>query len=290
MNNSYTSSVTRIPLLGVIMPLLLACFPAHAETTNCTAITSLPAVITTQGVYCFTGNLSTSMTSGNAIEIQTNNVTIDLNGFKLGGLGARDGTQANGIYADQRKNITIKNGIIRGFYRGIWLDAPSFATSSGQVVKNVLADQNTFTGIDVRGFGNTVSGNTVVDTGGSTVINDAIGIWVLGSGAKVVNNTVSTTTATGTGIAIGISLFSADYSLVQNNTVTDTLDNSTNSYAIYIADDSTGVFVRDNNMANADLGLFFLFLPPSSSGKYKDNLTFNVTTPFSGGINAGGNN
>ena len=60
----------------------------QAETIDCTAITSPPYVIATQGVYCLTGNLSTSITTGSAIEIQANNVTLDLNGFKLGELVA----------------------------------------------------------------------------------------------------------------------------------------------------------------------------------------------------------
>jgi len=284
MNNSYTSSVTRISLLGIVMPLLLLSSPAHAETTNCTAITVLPTVITSQGVYCFTGNLSTSMTSGNAIEIQANNVTLDLNGFKLGGLGAGDGTDTNGIYADQRKNITIKNGIVRGFQTGIFLEDPSpFTSSSGHVVKDILADQNTFTGIRVQGFGNTVSHNTVVDTGGSTNFTGAVGINVVGPGAKVIDNAVSTTTETDG--AFGIRLFQSDSSLVQNNTVTDTVAGTADSVAISIQF-SFGVFVRNNNMANADNGLFF----SNSNGKYFNNLTFNVITQFTGGTPVGNNN
>ena len=71
--------------------------------------TSLPAVITVQGVYCFTDHLSTAMTSGHAIDIQTNNVILDLNGFKLGGLAGGLGTLAIGVHAINRQNITIKN-------------------------------------------------------------------------------------------------------------------------------------------------------------------------------------
>ena len=74
--------------LLVLLTLVVTVATARAETVNCTAITSLPAVITVQGIYCFTGNLSTAITTGNAIEIQTNNVVLDLNGFKLGGLAA----------------------------------------------------------------------------------------------------------------------------------------------------------------------------------------------------------
>jgi len=275
----------RYRLLSLSL-LLLAGLSARAETIDCTAITSLPYVITSQGVYCLTGNLSTSSTSGDGITINANNVTIDLNGYKLGGLGAGDATGAAGISAYQRKNITIKNGIIRGFYLGIWLlDAFPFTTSSGHVVKGVLADQNTRAGISVYGLGNTVSSNTVVDTGGSTQNDLALGIVVIGSGAKVVNNTVSTTTAQNTDNAYGIYLSTADYSLVQNNTVTDTLRDTGNSNAIFITV-SNGVLVRNNNLANADVGLNF----SGSSGKYFNNLTFDVTAPFTGGTPVGNNN
>jgi len=129
---------------GLVLYSVLAWPPVQAETIDCTAITSLPYTITTQGIYCFAGNLSTSMAMGNAINIQANNVTLDLNGYKLGGLAAGDGTQAYGIYAYQRKNITIKNGIVRGFYIGISLEDTSLlTTSSGHVVAGILADQNT---------------------------------------------------------------------------------------------------------------------------------------------------
>src|SRR6266542_1190224 len=105
--------------LLVLLAFVLGAAPARAETVNCTAITALPAVITVQGVYCFTGDLATAITSGIAIDIQTNNVVLDLNGFKLGGLAAGPGTTANGIHALNRQNITIKNGTIRGFLEGI---------------------------------------------------------------------------------------------------------------------------------------------------------------------------
>src|SRR4029079_11936992 len=61
--------------------------PVHAETyhTCGTVIASLPTVISTQGVYCLTHDLATNITAGKAIDIQTNNVTIDCNGYKIGG-------------------------------------------------------------------------------------------------------------------------------------------------------------------------------------------------------------
>ena len=279
-------SLHRLVILTGLLISSVFSLSAQSETIDCTAITSLPYTISAQGVYCFTGNLSTNITLGNAITINANNVTIDLNGYKLGGLTAGDDTKAYGIYTHQHKNITIKNGIIRGFSVAIVLsDDSPYTASSGNVVTGILADQNTWVGILVAGFGNTVSKNTVVDTGGATWINEAYGITVFGPGAKVVNNEISKTTAQTSGYARGMDLQSADYSLVLNNTVTDTITDTGTGYAVYIAN-STGVFLRTNNLSNADNGLYFT----GSTGKYFNNLTFDVATPFTGGTPIGGNN
>ena len=119
--------------------------PASAETTNCTPITALPYTITAQGVYCLTHNLGTASTTGDAIRINASNVTIDLNGYRLSNLAAGAGTNAKGIYAYQRKNITIRNGSIRGFLYGIHLsDTSPYTASSGHLVEDIRADGNTF--------------------------------------------------------------------------------------------------------------------------------------------------
>ncbi len=61
----------------IALATALMATPAKAETIECTVIDSIPFTITVQGIYCFKGNLATTLTSGNMIEIQTNNVTID---------------------------------------------------------------------------------------------------------------------------------------------------------------------------------------------------------------------
>ena len=55
---------------------------AMAETT------SVPYTITTQGHYCFNRSLSTAQTSGAAITINADFVTLDLNGYRLTGGGS----------------------------------------------------------------------------------------------------------------------------------------------------------------------------------------------------------
>jgi hypothetical protein len=98
--------MNRIFMNYLMTLLLLIGFFAHtvrAETLNCTSITSLPATINTQGVFCLTGNLGTNISSGNAIYITANNVTLDLNGWKVGGQAAGTGTDAYGIYIQRRR-------------------------------------------------------------------------------------------------------------------------------------------------------------------------------------------
>ena len=67
---------------------------AHAETINCTNITTLPATISTPGIYCLKQDESTAIESGAAIAITANNVTLDCNGYRLGGLQAGEGVNS----------------------------------------------------------------------------------------------------------------------------------------------------------------------------------------------------
>jgi hypothetical protein len=236
--------------LLVVPAVALSTTTALAETVNCTAITTIPTVINVQGVYCFTDNLATNIISGIAIDIQTNNVVVDLNGFKLGGLSAGFGTTAHGIHALDRQNITIKNGTVRGFLKGIFLENATL--SQGHVIEGIRADQNTFVGIEVDGAGNIVRNNQVVATGGTTTMANAsaFGILMSGTGARVLNNDVISTFKTGTGTSTAINFNGA-----------------------------TGSFAVNNRITSADRGIDY---SAAATGKYRDNLTFGVTSPFTG--------
>jgi len=145
----------------------------HAETYNTCAgfIDTLPVTITTQGVWCVRHDLSTSITSGNAITINTNNVTIDCNNFKLGGLAAGVGTSARGIYADDRVNLTVRHCNVRGFRVGIYATGSGFQHEKGygHVIEDNRLDGNTEIGIDIVGYASVVRRNQVLNTGGSSV-------------------------------------------------------------------------------------------------------------------------
>ena len=86
-------------LLCLALALLLgAPRPAHAAKSydNCTGfITSLPAVITNPGTWCLNADLSTTVStdtsSGGAITIQADNVTVDCNEFRITALAGAIG-------------------------------------------------------------------------------------------------------------------------------------------------------------------------------------------------------
>ena len=151
---------------------------------NCTGtISSLPATITTQGVWCLKSNLSTNITGGAAISIDANNVTIDCNDFKIGGLAAGDASNAFGIFANNKQNATVRHCNVRGFYEGIRLDG-----GAGHLVEDNRLDNNLFRGIYVHGDNNRVRRNAVYDTGGRSGFSVSYGIYAFG---HVIDNTVA---------------------------------------------------------------------------------------------------
>src|SRR5687768_14029700 len=124
--------------------------PVHAAegNDNCTGtITSLPATISTPGIWCLTQNVSTAITSGTAITVSAHDVTIDCNDFKVGGLPGNVNTNTVGVSAHNWLNTTIRNCVIRGFLEGIRLAG----TASGGLVEHNRLDQNTVAGITLAG-------------------------------------------------------------------------------------------------------------------------------------------
>lgn len=190
--------------------------PAAAEISDCINITSIPAVITTQGVYCLKQHLPTSLSSGNGISVNVNNVTIDCNEFKLGNLAAGPGNTAIGINASGRVNVTVRNCGIRGFRTGVSL------TNGDYRVEDNRFDLNTQTAILVSGDGSAVRRNEVIDTGGSTAagVDQFQAINGLGD-IDVIDNTISGVMAAGgsDGDVYGILTQDMDAGTIKGNRV-----------------------------------------------------------------------
>ena len=258
---------------------------ARAETTQCTPITSIPTTITVQGIYCLNGNLSSVLSAGAAITINTNNVTIDMNGFKLGNLGAGATTDADGISADSKKNITIRNGTIRGYFNGIWLGGGSAA--SGHLVEDMRMDGNTRAGIVVDGKGAMVRNNQVVSTGGSTLNINPQGIYVLnGEGATIIDNSIANTVEQTGGISQGVRCNFCTGTLIENNHISNSAAGPGTAYGIHVNNSSNTLGVGNRITTNIDFGIFCI---NGTGGQLSNNRTAGVTTPYSGCQNTANN-
>jgi hypothetical protein len=238
---------------------VLATWPAAAETVNCTPITAIPALIDVQGVYCLRSDLSGALPDGSAIFVATNNVTIDLNGYKLGNLAAGPGTTATGVSGVDRQNVIVRNGVIRGFQTGLHFDG---ADSLGIVAEDLRLDQNRLAGVWLGGQGNAVRRCRIARTGGTTAFGAdafAYGVVIASGGSEVVDNAIAEGLAQGSGASIGVQV----QGMVQN------------------------VFVVGNRISDFDQGVRFV---AGTAGKIRGNLTSGVGTPYTGGTDAGDNN
>jgi hypothetical protein len=269
----------------VMAGLLLMAGSARAETTICTVISVLPYTISAQGSYCLDRNLSSSSTTVNAITINVDFVVLDLNGFKVGGGGAGFGTTANGVFAANRKNVTVKNGNIRGFFRAVYLTDTGGA--QGHLVEDIRADENTRAGIWVEGKGHVIRNNQVVKTTGTTVGGqpEIAGIAVVGAGSRLLNNDVTDTIEVGAAEGVAVLVRNGDGAIVEGNRIGNALPAATSQGVL--VDTSDDVLVVGNRLATLGSGIVY---GGGSGGKYRDNLTSGVTTPFTGGTDAGNNN
>ncbi|MCI0602212.1 hypothetical protein L0156_04300 [bacterium] len=240
-------------MLAVSLPYL-----AFSETVNCTAITSVPYTINTPGVYCFRSNWNFPTAFGNMVTINASGVVIDLNGYTLSNQLAGPATSTKAFYANEKSNIVIKNGEIRYFYTAIDLsDSRALNVAQTNTVEGIRAIYNTHAGIWVAGMGHILRKNEVSNTGVGSSAPDSSHFAIRvgqGFGARVLNNEINLVAA------------------------------PSGAYGIYFANHSHGLAVG-NRITSTGSGITYF----SSTGKYRDTLTSGVTTPYSGGTNAGNN-
>jgi len=283
------SSISSFMLLILVLLLAAPRVAQAAESyDNCTGfITSIPTVISTQGTWCLKQDLATAMTSGNAITINTNNVTVDCNDYKLGGLAAGIGTQAWGISATDHLNATVRHCNIRGFEYGIVFQGSG---SGGHTIEDNRFDNNTDTGIYVSGDGSVVRRNRVFDSGGSTSFQDAWGIYSNDS-VDILDNTISGVAATAGsgGSAVGIQTTNDLDSSISGNRIRGLLHAGAGSaYGIENLGD-TRVTMRDNDLigdgGSGSNGVFCMSGTSSAQG----NLLSHFQTAIGGCSGDGGN-
>ncbi|QSX79284.1 right-handed parallel beta-helix repeat-containing protein [Agrilutibacter solisilvae] len=278
-------------MLRSFIGLLLAaavvpCANAAQSYDNCTGvITTLPATISTQGTWCLKSNLSTAITTGNAITVATNNVTIDCNDYKLGGLPAGDATNAVGIFSADKLNTTVRRCGIRGFSYGILL---SGANNAGTLIEDNRFDQNTYRAIEIHGGGHVIQRNRIVDTGGRPNSGSTVAIQVTGSESQVNDNLISGLMVTNAGgLVVGINA-TGGTSEISRNMVTGLVPNQGPSRGITVGNSKAST-IRSNVLLSGSL-LMGYGVNASAGNVCSENKIIGYNWAFVGGCTNGGNN
>lgn len=261
--------------------------PAMAAESydNCTGfIDSIPATISTQGTWCLRKDLSTSVSTGAAVTVANNNVTIDCNDFKIGGLGAGAATSAIGISAVDRLNVTVRHCNVRGFLLGAQL---SGASGGGHVVEDNRFDGNTYVGIVAEGDGSVVRRNLVLDTGGSTSSGAGVAIGISTNHAvdiidNLVGGVLPSADGLGNGSAYGIQTVSNPNASINSNRVRGltTLGAGTSSGIVNMTSGRISL-VGNQVVGSAGAGSVGLACS-NSTGRAVENVVNGFVAPISG--------
>ena len=267
-------------------------------------IDAVPIVISTPGTWCLRHDVVTNATGIRAIDIETNNLTIDCNGLSLSNLPAGAGTRSTGVFAWGYSNIAVRNCTIQGFRFGIWVTGASPGAGrppgTGHVIENNRLAQNRYSGIEVVGFGSVIRGNIVVNTGGQPQGIQGWAIRALG-GVDIIDNVVDGIVDDGVVTASqSTGILSSDFAgsnpdiksngmLIQGNRVRNLLQKG-GSVPVGIEVHGTGIWVRDNLIAQATptpgagVGCF------SGDARVRDNVIKNYSQGLDGTCTDDGGN
>jgi hypothetical protein len=153
-----------------------------AQVEPRTPISTLPYTISTGGSYYLVSNL-VGVASQNGILIQADNVTVDLNGFALIGVGGS--LHGITVTSAQQQNLAIYNGTVRG-WGGNGIDAGN--ASNAQYERLRLAG-NTGDGL--------VIGSSAITHDCVAASNGGSGLHVTGSDSRIEANNVNSNTVSG---------------------------------------------------------------------------------------------
>ena len=247
-------SVAAVVLAGATLSDAQTVSPMPAPTI----IMSAPYTISAPGYYQLGANLNyngTGATNDAIITVNASNVTIDFAGHYIAGPTTNPATNLTGIFSNERANVIIQNGTIAYCYTGTNLIGNNQTSTNflNPRVLNMTVTKCYQTGIGLLyAVTPQIDGCRVSSIGGTTIGTNVDGVGIANDG----------------NIA----------GVISNCTVANiTSEGSGTSFAIY----NPG-FAKNNVLANATIGIIY--------GKYQDNLTLNVTTPFEMGTDAGGNN
>ena len=254
MNLSHSPrTLIRVTAAIVLCGLAVAFCPASSSAQ--TVINSVPYYINTSGKYVLGGNLNLTTSGSGGIYITASNVILDLNGFYISGVPNTPSSGYPVIEVENVSNVTIRNGTLANDGYGIALKGGSNALN--YLVENVNFTRCYFSGV----FFFTASPGSVVRRCSFSQI---------GGTAYTGSSPIAIRTAGGV--------------RVENNAITNVTASSAGNTGVGIKGDGADLAIG-NTIYNVSSGIIM-----SAQGKYLDNLTSICTTPFTGGVNATGNN
>lgn len=239
--------ILRLPAL-LLVAGLAATAPARAADSldACTGfIDALPAVVGKAGTWCLRAHLATAATSGAAVTVAANSVTIDCNGYRIRGAMAPTTTTATGIVAANRANVRVRNCLVAGFATGISLSGPGHEVVDNHV--EAIGD----VGIVVRSTPGLIRGNRVNDVGFWGERAAARGIVADGD-VDIVDNDVHRVRGANADNSIGaIRSEGGQSNVILRNRVTDvrnTLAGGTKGLQVGVGNPASRTVVRDNTL------------------------------------------
>ena len=225
MNTSFLS-VAKSPWIILLVLIIGTSTLCHGQTS----ITKLPCTITKPGNYALRKSLVYAHKAGMplaAITINCDDVKIDLLGNTISIDREISKTyETAGIFANERNNLVLRNGSLKGFFRGIYLEGTN---GSNHLVDGIEVIDSTFLGIQVKGRGSIIRNNFVNvvgrSQGASSYTALRYGMDIIGAACVVKNNRVldiTPNTASVSNTSYGIYIHDSEAAVVLGNDVINT--------------------------------------------------------------------
>jgi hypothetical protein len=242
-------------------------------------IARVPCVIRRSGCYRLAHDLVYGEGTGTAIEIDTHDVTIDLQGYALKN-SAGNATCATGVGCTEVVNVAVINGTVTGFRYGIVLRA-----GKRYRVTAIRAEENLQWGLSIEGDDCVIRDNVILDTGGSTATCSEVCIAVRAFGARqtVERNVISGLRRSPSNTEwVGIHFDSAPDACFKKNIIAAT-EREARTWGLWVNGGTWGQCGRTNVIASENVfinlgtaGSFVDF----SAGNCHNNLLINLADGF----------
>lgn len=258
----------KFPLWGwiVVFALFMAWGVAVVSGVECNADLSqggdscdflTGSLLILNGTY----NINMNGSSIGAIQIRGSNKVLDCNGTTIYGNYTLDSNLV-GIYAGDRKNVTIRNCIIKGYYSGILI-----STGTNTTIVNSTLDSNLYHGIrfantnGVRGYYNSVNDSTFLNNGHFGLM------FVRNYNSLSYNNLIINSSDTDS--ASGIYINQGEDNTVEFNNLFN------NSNGVYLESSGDNLAVSNNVIRFNNITFTNATITGSGNGVSLDNSSFN---------------